>query len=59
VALNRFQGKLISDRWRSGALLSKAEKIVAKSVIEEWRSGDESLNQAENTIAFYLDFTFD
>jgi hypothetical protein len=59
VALNRFQGKLIVDRWRSGALLSKEEKIVAKSVIEEWRSGDESLNQAENTIAFYLDFTFD
>ena len=32
-----FKGELIVDRWRSGALLSKAEQIVAKSVVEEWR----------------------
>jgi hypothetical protein len=32
-----FKGELIVDRWCSGALLSKAEEIVAKSIIEEWR----------------------
>jgi hypothetical protein len=32
-----FNGDVIVNRWRSGELLSKAEEIVAKSVIAEWR----------------------
>ena len=32
-----FNGDEIVNRWRSGELLSEAEEIVAKSLIEDWR----------------------
>ena len=32
-----FNGDVIVNRWRSGELLSEAEEIVAKSLIEDWR----------------------
>jgi hypothetical protein len=34
---NLFGGDVIVNRWWSGELLSGAEEIVVKSVIEEWR----------------------
>jgi REP element-mobilizing transposase RayT len=32
-----FAGDVIVNRWRSGELLSKAEEIVAKDIVETWR----------------------